>query len=410
MSRYFYKSGNIIYYIEETGNELKEQTIKEKCKVYKINYYEVQKEYIKNLDGLLQYRENFNRWAKEIETTINYKKYFNHESAVNMVFRRFATNELNKLKTENIIYKEFVFLENCYNAALMTFDDKYKDKEIKSYGYDFSGYYPTLLSESDFKFPIQQGKRKKIKSLKFDKLDYGIYRVKITCNDKDFKKIFAFSKQNYYTHYSLLFAYKNKDKFNINIELITDDQYNCIIWTDDKLVSSKSIFGKWFSYLKELKIKHPKNKLVKRLTSSLWGTITKFKRQFYEDDNFFELDVSRIKDNVETEYKLIDEKTYKDDTRESGLRTVYEVIKSINPYDNDLARLKPFFTSYARNYISNLVLDENLINCLIRTHTDNITLSRQHNFTHLKYYPLEENKTTGLITWSNVNNYKNSSI
>ncbi len=410
MSRYFYKSGNIIYYIEETGNELKGQTIKEKCKVYGINYYEAQKEYIKDLNGLLQYREDFNIWAKEIETEINYKKYFNHESAVIMVFRRFATRELNKLKTEDIDYKEFVFLENCYNGSLQTFDDKYKDIELESFGNDFSGYYPTLLAESDFKFPIQQGKRKTIKKLKYDNLKYGIYKVKITSDNKDFRKIFAYSKQNLYTHYCLLFAYKNKDRFNINIELLSDDKYNCIVWTEDKLVSSKLIFGKWFSFLKELKIKYPKNKLVKRLTSSLWGSITKFKREFFEDDDFFELDVSRVKDSKQTEYKLIKEKTYKDDTKELGIRTVYEVVKSINPYDNNLARLKPFFTSYTRNYMSNLILDENLLDCLIRTHTDNITLTRPHNFTHLKYYPLPEDKTTGLITWSNVNRYEKSTI
>ncbi len=411
MSRYFYKSGNIIYYIEETGNELKEQTIKEKCKVYGINYYEAQKEYIKDLNGLLQYREDFNIWAKEIETEINYTKYFNHESAVSMVFRRFATRELNKLKTEDIDYKEFVFLENCYNGSLQTFDKDFEDEEINSFGYDFSGYYPTILSESnDFKFPIQQGKRKTIKKLKFDNLKYGIYKVKITSDNKDFRKIFGYSKQNLYTHYCLLFAYKNKDRFNINIELLSDDKYNCIVWTEDKLVSSKLIFGKWFSFLKELKIKYPKNKLVKRLTSSLWGSITKFKREFFEDDEFFELDVSRVKDSKETEYKLIKEKTYKDDTKELGIRTVYEVVKSINPYDNNLARLKPFFTSYTRNYKSNLILDENLLDCLIRTHTDNITLTRPHNFTHLKYYPLPEDKTSGLITWSNVNRYEKSTI
>ena len=60
--------------------------------------------------------------------------------------------------------------------------------------------------------------------------------------------------------------------------------------------------------------------------------------------------------------------------------------------------------------MSNLILSENLLDCLIRTHTDNITLTRPHNFTHLKYYPLPEDKTTGLITWSNVNRYEKSTI
>ncbi len=405
MIRYFFKIGDIIHYIEENNNELKTQTAKEKSQIYGINYFEAQKDYTANLEGLIQYKNDFQKDAKQIEKQINYTKYFNHDSAVYMVFKRFSSIAMKNIKFENIVYKEFVFFENCFNGGLMTFDTKYKDKTIQSYGYDFSGYYPTLLAQSDFKFPFEQGKRKKIKKLNFDKLDYGIYRVKITCDSSEFKKIFAFNKSNLYTNYCLEFAYQCQETFNIKIELIVDDEYNCIYWKEEQLINSNEIFGEWYGNLKTLKDKYPKNKLVKKLTSSLWGYITKFKRQFIEDD-FYELDVSEVKDKSETEYKLIGEKHYKDETKPNQIRTVYEIVKSENPYTNSMARLKPFFVSYCRTFMGSLILSENILDKVIRSHTDNITLTEEHDFTHLPYYPKPEEKTTGNITWRNVNNYE----
>ena len=405
MIRYFLKIGDIIHYIEENNNELKTQTAKEKSQIFGINYFEAQQDYTADLEGLIQYRNDFNKDVKQIEKEINYKKYFNHDSAVYMVFKRFSSIAMKKIKFENIVYKEFVFFENCFNGGLQTFDTKYKDKKLQSYGYDFSGYYPTLLAQSDFKFPFEQGKRKKIKKINFNKLEYGIYKVKITCDSLDFKKIFAFNKNNLYTHYCLDFAYQNQETFNIKIELIIDDDYNCIYWKEDQLINSNIIFGDWFDYLKKIKNKYPKNKLVKKLTSSLWGYITKFKRQFIEEE-FFDIDVSEIKDSTQTEYKLIAEKHYKDETKPNQVRTVYEIVKSENPYTDSMARLKPFFTSYCRTFMASLILSENVLEKVIRIHTDSVCLTTEHNFTHLPYYPVVELKTTGLINWKNVNKYE----
>jgi hypothetical protein len=185
------------------------------------------------------------------------------------------------------------------------------------------------------------------------------------------------------------------------MELVVDGNYNATIYSEDKLVKSKDVFGKWFNDLSELKQKYPKNKLVKRLMSSLWGSLTAFNRKFYEDD-FFDLDVSEITDNDETEYKLIDEKHYKDNSKEFGVRTVYCVIPSNQPYKNNLARLKPFLVSYCRSYVARRIIKENLLDNVIRIHTDGIMLNKPHDFTHLKYYPKPEDKTTGKIHFENV--------
>ncbi len=84
---------------------------------------------------------------------------------------------------------------------------------------------------------------------------------------------------------------------------------------------------------------------------------------------------------------------------------MYEIIKSSNPYKNDLARLKPFFVSYCRRDVGDLIISENLVDNVIRIHTDGIALDKEHDFTHLFYYPKPEEKTTGNISWSSVNSY-----
>ena len=205
-------------------------------------------------------------------------------------------------------------------------------------------------------------------------------------------------KQNhYYTHYSLQYAYEHSERFNISLELIIDCDHNALVY--DKLVDSSKIFKPWYNYLMTIKKQFPKNKLVKHLLSSLWGMLIKFNREFYEEDEFFDLDVSELDDEDETEYKLVKEKRYKDDSYETGVRLLYEVVASSNPYVNELARLKSFFVSFCRVHIGDLVISEDLVEKVIRIHTDGLV------FTHLFYYPIPEDKTTGEIVWENVNKY-----
>ena len=317
-----------------------------------------------------------------------------------MTFKSKATIAINALRCEAITYKEFAYFERCNNGGLITLDEQYKGKEIECYGYDFSSFYPSMLAMKGFQIPTKEGKLFHYTELDYDNLQYGIYKVKITCNDSRFKKLFAFSPNNYYTHYSLQYAYEHRERFNVQLELITDCEHNALVY--NTLVESTKIFKPWYNYLMTIKQKFPKNKLVKHLLSSLWGMLIKFKRQFYEEDEFFDLDVSELDDDEETEYKLINEKRYKDDNYENGVRLLYEVVESNNAYSNDLARLKPFFVSFCRAHIGDLIISEELVEKVVRIHTDGIVFTEPHDFTHLFYYPIPEDKTTGNIIWYNV--------
>jgi hypothetical protein len=300
-SRYFYKIGLNIYYIDDNSDVEKQQLVYKK-EIRKYNHYEAGKGYETNLESLKQYRADFNKWADEIISDINYRKYYSHDDAVLMVFKSKSTRILNSLNIEPVIFKEFPFLEKCSNGGLISLDLSKKGKQIQCYGYDYSAWYPNLLSKSDLQLPIKQGKRFKIKKLNFP-LKYGIYRVIITSEHPEFYKVFSFSEDNKYTHYSLEFCNKYKDEYKIKMTVLNDD-WNALIYDDTSIIESKKVFGDWFNHLSKLKAKFPKNKIVKRLMSSLWGNLCQYNRHFFEEEAFFELDVSRLKDEENTKYKL----------------------------------------------------------------------------------------------------------
>jgi len=57
----------------------------------------------------------------------------------------------------------------------------------ESFGYDFTCFYPRILASENFYIPNCEGKEKLLDELP-KKLKFGIYKVKITCNDINFKK------------------------------------------------------------------------------------------------------------------------------------------------------------------------------------------------------------------------------
>jgi hypothetical protein len=59
-------------------------------------------------------------------------------------------------------------------------------------------------------------------------------------------------------------------------------------------------------------------------------------------------------------------------------------------------------TSYCRCKIANIILDNDLIDNVIRIHTDGVVFDREYNFDpNLEF--LKEDKTTGKIKIKNVN-------
>jgi hypothetical protein len=362
--------------------------------IYNMNHYNnfhLIKGYEANDEELKRFNIDFISSCQELRTNkilgIEYTKYYNHSSAVEMTFKRFSKQFLDE--QEPITQIEHSWFEKCHNGGLT-----YCDPGLCfSYGYDFSSFYPRTFSGEDFIIPIGVGKEKIIDELPKDlqNIKFGIYHVKINSDKEEFKKIFSTCKTNVYTSTSLQFAMKHKKKYKINIELINDYKPNCLLY--DEYTKGHHIFKKWFDSLCSIRKLYPKNILIKHLLSSLWGSLT---RANIITKTIEEIEKEKLKvginsgDYIIKDYICYDERSY------------YKLLDTKNPYKFNI-RLKPFLASQCRNITADVVLTN--IDKVIRVQTDNITFSEEQgklNIEHLK----PEEKTTGYIKWHNVNKYE----
>ena len=397
---YYYNDNDKIYYIndkEEYGN------LETSLLLKKYHSFQLLKGYSKDNDGLLKFKQDFNKWRMNILATtkdIDYKQFYNHNHAVKSIFNLMCMSNMKKNKFTDITFNEYKYFEKCFNSGLTYFNKEYKDIEIECDGYDFKRYYPTILN-SDILIPTKEGIEKKLNELP-DILEYGIYKVKISCDHSDFKKIFSFSEYHHYTHFNLDFAIKNKNKYNITIELIKDEEFNALIYQKKNLINSKSIFNRWFERLDYLKTKFPDNKLVKHIFSSCWGELSKFNKVYktkeqIEEENIIFLDeydfLNGIEDNKAT-HLFFDHEIFNN-------KEIFVLIPlNEKPYKFNL-RIKPFLTGYGRIITSSIM--EKDLNSVIRTHTDGVCFTKPQNFNNLNWYPVIEDKTSGKIIWYSTN-------
>ena len=94
-ARYFYKQGITIQFIEENGDELKQECLYKKQK-RQYRYYEAGKGYEANLSSLIQYREDFIKWTDETKNDINYSKYYKMEYII------VPTNKIELMNINNL--------------------------------------------------------------------------------------------------------------------------------------------------------------------------------------------------------------------------------------------------------------------------------------------------------------------
>ncbi len=352
----------------------------------------VPKHYTADDKGIFAYVDDFEKWVEELKDNevlkIIYDKYYSHNSAVEMTFKRLAKGTYeNHDKIDSI---ECSWMEKCYNTGLMYC----KTGKYESHGYDFSLFYPSILASNSYMIPTRRGKEVILKKLApWEKLQVGYYKVKITCQEENFQKIFSFSKHNIYTHLSLQQALKHQAKFNVNIELVQDGKPNSYLYEKRHCVSGATIFGKWYETIIKLRELLPKNGLVKQLGSSLWGHLVKSN---IRNVTYKQIEEEKLDIGLDSSSRYILEDHVTKTTSE-----YYIIRDSENPYIYNI-RIKAFLPSAGRNKISEVVL-EDIDNC-IRAHTDNAVFCKKQSFTKFdKLIP--EQKTSGLIEWTNVSTY-----
>ena len=121
------------------------------------------------------------------------------------------------------------------------------------------------MAQYHFVMPHKKGEEQFITELPVS-IGLGFYRVKITSEHKHATKLFAFSKTHTYTSISLNHALELQEEFNFKIDLIVDDKPNAYIYP--KGIRASSVFGVWADRLMKIKMKFPRNKLIKHLLSS----------------------------------------------------------------------------------------------------------------------------------------------
>ena len=304
-----------------------------------------------------------------------------HFSNIETVFKMLSKNKYEH--HEPISNTEYNWFERCYNAGLQYTDVGTFD----CYGYDFKNYYGSILASKDFKIPNKEGRERKLNKLP-PKIWTGFYNVKITSNDPNIKKIFAFSQENVYTSIDVKFALELKKTYNIdiNIELITDVEFNSYIYPLDTLEPSNKIFDKWYNTIVQLKIEFPKNILLKMLSSSLWGHLSKFNKKTFSEKEYDEMD---------DEDWIVDKIFFTKD-----INKFYKLINRTKPYYYNL-RLKPFITAFGRVKTAKIALLN--IDDVLRIHTDGIVFNKEQTFKIDNL--ISEDKTTNKIRLANINTY-----
>ena len=326
----------------------------------------------------------------------DYKR--NHNTNVVTFFKCFFDFKKIDNDFDPIDREEALWITKCYNAGLI-----YSIKgESQSYGYDYSNFYGSLMSDDKFKFPTKKGKSYKLKMLpEYRYIRTGFYRLKIESSDPNIKKVFSFSSHQVYTHTSYKHAlWLQQSGYQITIDLIVDDKPNAYLYRKPDLEKGKNVFGKWFNAILELKKLFPKNKLVKFLSSSLWGHLSMKNTLWIDEDKTEDMNIGM---SQSSDYLILETI----DNYDTG-KTKYKLHDLTNPYKYNL-RLKPFLTAYGRwrtSFVSHLSVDT-----VIRIHTDGICFNKPFEVTEeqrkdpklASFLPgktfIPEAKTTGLLTF-----------
>jgi len=191
-----------------------------------------------------------------------------------------------------------------------------------------------------------------------------------------------------------MFANELKNKFDISIDLINDGKPNAYIYEADDLIQTRNIFIKHNHQLTELRKKHPKNRLFKYCLTSLWGCLCQANKKTRTEAQLKEQNIDY--DYFDAEY-IIKDVCYNADGTE-----YLQVVNQAQPYLHNLARIKAYLSAFTRIKTARLALRN--LDKTIRIHTDCVTFTEP-----LKYFEnglCIEKKSTGLIKWTNVNEYQ----
>jgi hypothetical protein len=263
-------------------------------------------------------------------------------------------NDMNKITAEKIQDFEIPFLNN---GGGVRFAKPYQGKAFK---YDICSYYPSIMNSKKLKIPINEGILTTISTEdinKFKTLKYGIYNVKIECNEKI---KFTLQNSNMYSHIEVNYAKKLK----LKIEVLGQH----LLYLQKDLISCNSVFSEFVKYLFDLKLK---DKAFKNILNCLWGSIV-------AKSGGIRKTIISYTDIDPTKYDIIKMTPIDSDTCEILIK--YPVLF----YRNNFARLNAFLLGYARvnmHKTFELIGYENIV----FSHTDSMITSKRIDFNRIPF-------------------------
>lgn len=306
--------------------------------------FEQAKGYSKNKKGLKKYYIDLGKEAQKLRDhgfRFNYLVFGSHKRAILRIFNYYLPSKYQMRKGKqwfkeipNTDYKEFMMQKACFNSGLI-FGQKGTFKNVVAI--DRHSYFPHILGHKsgDFHIPICKPRYETLKELPIAKdLKYGIYRVKITCPNKEVLKFFSFSKDHTYTHFDIGTAqYLSTQYDDFKLELINTPD-NAMIY--DETIRSTYFFGDWFENVVQFK-KNKKlkgNTLCKQLLN-VWGRICQQRNEVKKSASID--DINLWSDEEQSKYEFFHSH---DET--------FEYVHKDNWYNINIGRLKPFLLAISR--------------------------------------------------------------
>ena len=308
------------------------------------HHYEMFKGYNATDEGLVKFKSDMIRWNEELKNNtilpIDYFKYYTHYSAVELTFKRLCKGKYED--HEPIDATESKWIENTHNGGLTYCNVGTHD----SFGFDFSSFYPSLMGQYKFILPNKRGSEMFLTVIP-EVISLGFYRVKITSEHKHATKLFAFSPEHTYNNISLSHAMDLQHNFGFKIELIIDDKPNAYIYPTASSsvgmqpngIRASSVWGVWVDKLIKIKTKFPRNKLIKHILSSLWGSLSRGNNII---KTWEEIETEGLKVGIGggSDYKIINYTLTQD-------KEYYKLQCMSQPYKHNF-RLKSFLSAFGR--------------------------------------------------------------
>jgi hypothetical protein len=225
--------------------------------------------------------------------------------------------------------------------------------EGEAHDIDIVSAYPALMASSML-FPIRAPEYKYITTSElyaFKNLGYGEYRCIIHRSDDDNinRMCFRFNPENKYTHYCV----NRAKELGLKIEMIEDGDANVMLYSRDKLITGRELFGKVVNKLFEYK---QQDAIFKEIISKMWGPWTELKQSkhyiSYSDEFSY--------GNDEELFRITPNDT--DDTN------IIKTVRKNNMFKYNLGRIKPFLLSAGRCKLSKIVYP--FRNDIVKIHTD----------------------------------------